>query len=102
MAKIWFAKDGAEPTHGGPLAELPLLDALKKFDVKSSEVRVCRIEDGRYGPRFGDVQNPISAFSAYTHVILEISSDEGKQLGLRERFFEVPILPEAAAKQLER
>ena len=101
MAKIWFAKDGAEPTHGGLAAELPLAAALEKFDINSSELSVCRIEEGRYGPRFGDLHNPISAFSAYTHLILEISSDEGAALGLRDRFFEMPISPEAAAKQFE-
>ena len=60
MAKVWMAKEGSDPTKGGPWRTMPLDECREKLDLKASNFR-C---DLTTIPKFGDTSDPPAMFRA--------------------------------------
>lgn len=96
MAKVWLARDGNDPTRGGPLAEVPLSTCEAKLGLSRTDF----LSDLSQTPRFGDPEAPSSAVFGYKHVVVELAETEATAHGWRSGFYRAPCSPEEAYRLL--
>lgn len=73
MAKIWYVKEGSQPTHGGPDAELSLDQCIKLlagFQIKYL---------GKAPPPFKSGRDNLTAYLEPQNVVIEVDSNEAAQ-----------------------
>jgi len=92
MAKVWLARDGKDPTRGGPLAEVTLPTCEAKLGLRRSDFFSGLTQT----PRFGDPEAPSSMVFGYRHVVVELGEPEAAGHGWRPGFYHVPCSPEEA------
>ena len=92
MAKIWFARDGKDPTRGGPIAELPLATITNKLALTHSDY-LCDLSTT---PRFGDPSAETSMIFGYKHVVVQIDKAEAVTHGWKSGFYRASCSPQEA------
>jgi hypothetical protein len=100
MAKIWMAKDGREPTRGGPLAVLPVEYCKAKLRLNPDGFLKgpSRPEETHAGPRFGNQEDAVAPFADPRHVVIELQNDEANKHGWKPGFY----LAEVSVIEAER
>ena len=94
MAKIWFMRDGRDPSDGQPIAERSIVTCKEQLGIRRGDF-LC----GRSQPlRFGDA--PTSTTSDYRHVVVEIDQSEGVAAGWKAGYYLAHCAPKQAYKIL--
>ena len=94
--KIWFVREGPEPTRGGPAYELPLKSCIETFGLSQHQW----ISGPDQTPRFGDQTSRLSGISEYRHVVCEIDEAEATASGWKAGFYRADLTPAEAVKRL--
>lgn len=96
MTKVWFVKEGPDPTRGGPAYKLPLDSCVDQLGlVKSHWLSGL---DKR--PRFGDQTSRVAGVADYRHVVCEIDESEAAEHGWKAGFYRLEIGPQEARNRL--
>ncbi len=96
MVKVWFVREGPEPTRGGPAYQLPLDICIDKLELTAHQY-LC---DPETTPRFGDQNARVTAVSAFRHVVCEIDQVEAKPGGWKAGFYRIDFSPDQVAEKL--
>ncbi len=94
MAKVWFVREGADPTTGTPAYDISLQQCIDKLGLTKN--------DWLHGldrtPRF---QAPRSvAVPEYRHVVCQGDDQEASEWGWRAGYYLLEISPKEVAKRL--
>jgi len=95
-AKVWFVRDGPEPTRGGPAYELPLESCIEKLGLEERHW----LSGLDQTPRFGDQTSQLGEIASYSHVVCEIDETEAGASGWKAGFYRADISPTVAIKRL--
>lgn len=78
MAKVWLAREGVDPTIGGPFRDIVLADHLAQLGLKF-------ISGLDSTPRFGTGQRDL--VRGPRHVVVEVDVEEARRNGLSPGFY---------------
>ena len=95
MARVWPVYEGAEPTRGGPWADMPLSEAIALLDLEPGHF----LSELRDAPRFGDASRD-RWFAGYKHVVVEVGENERRRSNWKPGFYLSPLTPKAAFGRL--
>ncbi len=96
MVKIWFVREGPEPTRGGPAYQLPIDICIDKLELTAHQF----MSGPDKSPRFGDQSVRLTAFSAFRLVICEIEDVEAEASGWKAGFYRIDFSPGQVAEKL--
>ena len=91
MVKIWFCKEGKDPTGSAPAYELSFKDCVEKLGLASARY----LSDLSTTPRFGDPNAKLAGVADYRHVVAEISEADIKGSGWKSGFYLIELSPQA-------
>ena len=92
MAKVWFCRDGDDPTDGGPRAVLPLDDCAKTLGLTGADY-ICDLAEI---PNFGKPGDPLATMRGYQRVVVEVSDAEAAPPTWRAGYYRARITPAEA------
>jgi hypothetical protein len=95
MARVWPFYDGRYPTRVKPWADIPLLEAIRLFDLRPEHF----LSDLEHPPRFGNQDQDLT-YQGFKHVAVEIGHNEGQTAKWRPGFYRSPVRPKAAFGKL--
>ena len=96
MAKVWFVKEGPDPTRGGPAYKLALDSCVGQLDLVKSQW----LSGPDKRPRFGDQTSRVAGVADYRHVICEVGESEAAEHGWKAGFYRLEIGPQEVRKWL--
>lgn len=91
MAKVWFVKDGPEPTRGTARAVVSVEFARTRLRLAEFLKEPPAEGDSQAGPRFGSAFGPVPPYGAPRHVVVELDPAEATAAGLRPGFYRADI-----------
>jgi hypothetical protein len=97
MAKIWFVRDGSDPTTGDHWAEMPIDEAARLFALKPSHF----LSPLSSTPRFGNATRDFW-LAGYRHLVVEIDDSEPARGKWKSGFYRSPVAPAEAFARLIR
>jgi len=77
MIKVWFVREGPEPTRGGLAYELLLETCNKTLGLTEGDF----LSGLERTPRFGDQTSRLGGIADYRHVVCEIEDAEAAASG---------------------
>jgi len=98
MAKIWFCREGGNPTDRVPRAVLPLEDCAKTLGLTGADF----IGDLAETPKFGRSCDPLAMMRGYQHVVVEVSEAEAARPTWRSGYYRERLTPAEADERLKR
>ena len=96
MVKVWFLREGSDPTSGGPVSTLSVDECVQKLELVHGQF-LCDLSTT---PRFGAPDDPLAKISGYKHVVAEVGEDEAKVHGWRSGFYRSSLSPQKASERL--
>jgi hypothetical protein len=94
--KVWFVRDGPEPTRGGPAYELPLESCIEKIGLEEPHW----FSGLDQTPRFGDQTSQLGETAGYRHVVCEIDEAQTGASGWKAGFYRADMSPTEAVERL--
>ncbi len=94
MAKIWFARDGSDPTTGESRYDRPLQQCVEQLGLAQESQRLCGLDQR---PVIGD-QGPLPQDSQ--HVVCQVDDQEASEHGWAAGYYRLGISPKEVAKRL--
>ena len=94
MTKVWFVREGSDPTTGAPAYDLSLEQCIDQLGLEKKH--------WLHGlDRTPDFQAPRRvAAPEIRHVVCQIDAPEGSELGWRAGYYLLEISPKEVAKRL--
>ena len=96
MVKVWFVREGSDPTSGGPVSTLSLNECVQNFELSQGQF-LCELSTS---PRFGASDDPLAMIRGYTHVVVEVGEDEAKDRGWQSGYYRSSLSPQEAYERL--
>jgi hypothetical protein len=96
MTKVWFVRDGPEPTRGEPKYTLPLDQCTDQLGLTKKDWLHALDQT----PRFGDQAPRPLGMAEYRHVICQIDAPEASEYGWRPGYYVLEISPKEVAERL--
>ena len=96
MTKVWFVKDGPDPTLDGPAYTLPLDSCVNQLGLTKGQW----LSDLDKTPRFGDQTSQVAGVADYRHVVCEVSESEATGYGWKAGFYRLEIGPREVSTKL--
>ena len=98
MAKVWFCRDGDNPTDGGPRAVLPFDHCANTLGLTGADY----IGDLAEVPKFGKRGDPLAMIRGYQHVVIEVSEAEAAPPRWRSGYYRARLTPAEADERLKK
>ena len=96
MAKVWFVREGSDPTQGGPKYTLP----LKQCVGQPGLAQIQWLHGLGRTPRFGDQTPRPLGMAEYRHVVCQVDHQEASEQGWEAGYYRLVISPKEVAKRL--
>lgn len=96
MVKVWFVREGPEPTRGGPAYELPLETCIKTLDLSAGDF----LSAPERTPRFGNQSSWLGGIADYRHVVCEIEDAEAHASEWKPGYYRAGLSPAQAIERL--
>ncbi len=96
MTKVWFVRDGPEPTRGEPKYTLPLDRCTDQLGLTKKDWLHALDQT----PRFGDQAPRPLGMAEYRHVVCQIDAPEASEYGWRPGYYVLEISPKEVAERL--
>jgi len=94
--KVWFVREGPDPTSGSTAYELPLKSCVEVLGLE----RRHWIFGADDTPRFGDQSTHLAGIADYRHIVCEINEEEAKAAGWEAGFYRADLSPAEAVDRL--
>ncbi len=94
--KVWFVRDGPDPTWDAPAYELPLKSCIEILGLTRRHWK----SDLDPMPTFGDQTSRLSLFTEPRHVVCEIDEAQASVSGLKAGFYMTDLTPDEAIERL--
>jgi len=98
MVKVWFVREGPEPTRGGPAYELPLATCVEVLGLTVDHF----LSGLERTPRFGDQTARLAGIADYRHVVCEIEDADVAARGWKTGYYRIELSPAQAIERLGR
>lgn len=95
MAKVWFCREGPDPTVGGPRAELTISESQQALDLSKA-----MYQSGLDNPPKFNVDSKMGQFTGPKFVVIEIEEEEALEHGWKPGFYITPHSPAEANRAL--
>ena len=96
MVKVWFVREGPEPTRGDPAYQLPLKSCVATLGLAQHHW----LSGPDRTPRFGDQTARLTGISDYRHVVCEIEEAQAKAGGWKAGFYRIDLSPAEVVEKL--
>ena len=96
MTKVWFVREGPDPTRGGPAYTLPRDSCVDQLGLAKSQW----LSSLDKTPRFGDQTSRVAGVADYRHVVCEVGESEAAEHGWKAGFYRLEISPQEARNRL--
>ena len=96
MVKVWFAREGPEPTRGGPAYELPVESCIETLGLIERQW----LSGLDQTPRFGNQTPRLGGIADYRHVVCEIEQTGSGASGWKAGYYRVDLSPAEAVERL--
>jgi hypothetical protein len=96
MTKVWFVKEGPDPTRGGPAYNLPHDSCVSQLGLAKSQW----LSGLNKAPRFGDQTSRVVGVAAYRYVVCEVDDSEAAEYDWKAGFYRLEIGPQEVGKRL--
>ena len=96
MVKIWFVRDGSDPTTVGPAYQLPLDDCVKVLGLSPDQF----FSPLERPPRFGDQIRGAGRIAGFRHVVCEIQVTTAATSKWKAGYYRTQLSPEEAIERL--
>jgi len=94
MVKVWFVREGSDPTQGEPQYDLPLEQCIEQVGLTKNDWLHGLDQKTHFHAR------RIVAEPEYRHVVCEIDEPEASEEVWRAGFYLLEISPRQVAKRL--
>ena len=96
MTKVWFVREGPEPTRGEPKYTLPLEQCIDQLGLAKSHW----LHGLDQGPRFGDQTPRPLGMAQYRHVVCQVDEAEASEYGWMAGYYLLEISPKEVRERL--
>ena len=96
MTKVWFVREGPDPTKGGRAYNLPLDSCVENLGLEKGQWLTGLDKT----PRFGDQSPKLLDVSDYRHVVCELDESEARERGWKAGFYRLEMSPQVVADRL--
>lgn len=96
MVKVWFVREGPEPTRGGAVYELPLETCIETLGLTADDF----LSGPDCTPRFGDESSRLGGIADYRHVVCEIDDTEAAVSGWNPGYYRAELSPAQVIERL--
>ena len=96
MTKVWFVREGPEPTRGLPAYDLPLTDSVDRLGLSRDQW----LSGPDVRPRFGDQASRVAGVSDPMYVVCELGESEAVAHRWEPGFYVLEMSPREAAGRL--
>lgn len=97
MIKVWFLRDGPEPTDGSPRYELLLNSCINSLGLERQQWFADKVQKVRFNV---EVSADLARIAGYKHVVCQIDASEAETTGWKEGFYRINLEPGEVAGRL--
>ena len=94
MAKVWFVREGADPTTGTPAYDISLQQCIDQLGLTKNDW----LHDLSLTPHFR--ASGTMAAPEYRHVVCQVDDPEASEWGWRTGYYLLEISPKEVAERL--
>lgn len=96
MTKVWFVREGTEPTQGGPAYNLPFDSCVDQLSLAKSQW----LSGLDKTPRFKIQSQQMPVIAGYRHVVCEVAESEAAEHDWKPGFYRVDADPQDVQDRL--